>query len=114
MVTLSSSPFLAKTISFRASEEGECYMGEPTYLAKDMWRQGNARILAVPAVNVGYNNEETEKIKERRGYVADYVDVTQRPGGEAEREERVRWRTEPPPMVKCLPDWDKPSWVRPV
>src|SRR6266536_6706684 len=112
MVVLDAKPFTEGKLTFRASAEGECVMGEPTLLAKDMWKQGIGRILAVPSVNVGYNNEEGAKIKERRGYVTYNVD-TSRPPDEPQSE-LVVWQSKPPPMVKCLPKWEEPSWVPPV
>jgi alpha-1,3-mannosyltransferase len=109
MVVLDAKPFTEGKLAFRSSFEGECVMGEPTLLAKDMWNQGIGRILAVPSVNVGYDNEEGAKIKKRRGYVTDNVDTSRPPD-----EELVVWQSKPPPRIKCLPDWNEPSWVPPI
>ena len=116
MVTLDARPFLNRSLEFRASVEengvGECYLGEPTTLAKDMWKKDIARIVAVPSVNLGYSNEEGAKIKKRRGFVSDHVNTTlpaQQP-----QTESVEWQKTPPGHLKCLPEWSKPSWVLPV
>ena len=116
MVTLNSKPFLDRSLKFRASVKkngvGECCMGEPTTLAKDMWKQDIAKIVAVPSVNLGYSNEEGAKIKKRRGFVSDHVNTTlpaQQP-----QTERVEWQKTPPGHLKCLPEWSRPSWVSPV
>lgn len=112
MVTLDAKMFVDKQVAFRASREGECYMGEPTTLAKDMWGLGIARIVAVPSVNVGYSNEEGAKIKVRRGYVGDHVDTSKPP--EERQTELLEWKTTPPGHLKCLPVWGQPSWVSPI
>lgn len=111
MVTLDAAPFAQKQLRFRSSEEGECYMGEPTLLAKDMWKQNLGKILAVPTVNVAYADEEAARTKARRGYVSDHIDsLTDKP----KEGELVEWQNTPPGMLKCLPNWDLPSWVQPV
>ncbi|KAL1969990.1 hypothetical protein VTN77DRAFT_6395 [Rasamsonia byssochlamydoides] len=111
MVTIDAQPFARGKLRFRSSEEGECVMGEATLLAKDMWRQEMGKIMAVPTVNVGYSDHECSKTKERRGYVHDHVDMT---SSVDTPEEMIDWQTRPPGMVKCLPDWNQPSWVEPV
>ncbi|CAI7638336.1 unnamed protein product [Penicillium pancosmium] len=90
---------------------GECYMGEPTLLAKDLYRQGLGKVLAVPAVNVAYSDEEAVDTRVRRGYVGDHVDQS-RPS--LARDEIVQWQSAPPAMVKCLPNFDQSSWTSPV
>ncbi|KAJ5998789.1 hypothetical protein N7451_006599 [Penicillium sp. IBT 35674x] len=109
MVTIDAAPFLQRKLKFRASKEGECYAGEPTLLAKDMWRMGIGKIMAVPAVNVAYSDDEARGTKSVRGYVADHVNATA-----ASEEELIPWQIEPPGMVKCLPDFSKPSWTKPL
>ncbi|KAJ6114742.1 hypothetical protein N7486_000520 [Penicillium sp. IBT 16267x] len=109
MVTIDAAPFLQKMLKFRASEEGECYSGEPTLLAKDLWRMGMGKIMAVPTVNVAYSDEEAKGAKAVRGYVAEHVNETTALG-----EELITWQIEPPGMVKCLPEFSKPSWVKPI
>ncbi|KAH0562349.1 hypothetical protein GP486_002951 [Trichoglossum hirsutum] len=104
-----ATPVLQKKITFRASADGECYMGEPTLFCKDLWAHGYNKIAVVPSVNVGYNDEESRKVKARQGKVGDYVNSDSQEGPEL-----IEWQREPPPMVKCLPEWGSPSWVAPV
>jgi alpha-1,3-mannosyltransferase len=72
---------------------------------------GMGKIMAVPTVNVAYNDEEAKSTKAVRGYVADHINTSL---PLAMGEELIRWQIEPPGMVKCLPDFDQPSWVKPV
>ncbi|KAI9926879.1 hypothetical protein MW887_003977 [Aspergillus wentii] len=109
MITIDAGPFATGSLKFRASDEDECYMGEPTLLAKDLWRQGLGKIMAVPAVNVAYSDEEATGTKTNRGYVGDRVDLMS-----IDQEERYKWQDEPPGLVKCLPSFNRPSWVKPV
>ncbi|KAJ5089912.1 hypothetical protein N7532_008596 [Penicillium argentinense] len=111
MVTLDAAPFAEDKVKFRASKPGECYMGEPTLLAKDMYRHGLGKVLAVPAVNVAYSDKEAVGTKLTRGYVGDHVDQSKSSLGQ---DELVSWKSAPPGMVKCLPNFDQPSWVDPV
>jgi alpha-1,3-mannosyltransferase len=110
MVTIDAKPFLGKDISFRNSAKDECYMGEPTLLAKDLHRKGFGRILAVPAVNTGYSDEETTKIKQVRGYVADHIETSKPP--KDPQTDLVEWKEEPPCRIKCVGIfWGDPTWV---
>ncbi|KAJ5825692.1 hypothetical protein N7474_002830 [Penicillium riverlandense] len=111
MVVLDAAPFVAETVKFRASREGECYMGEPTLLAKDLFRHGLGKIMAVPSVNVAYNDDEALGTKAKHGYVADHVNMSR---SLMANEEFVEWQLAPPPMVKCLPNFNQPSWVPPT
>ncbi|KAJ5984074.1 hypothetical protein N7481_006173 [Penicillium waksmanii] len=111
MVTLDAASFADDTVKFRASDPGECYMGEPTLLAKDLYRQGLGKVLAVPAVNVAYSDEEAVGTRALRGYVGDHIDQS-RPS--LARDETVQWQSAPPAMVKCLPNFNQPSWTSPV
>jgi len=101
---------IMETIRFRKSEEGECYMGEPTLFCKDLWRHGYTKIQVVPSVNVGYNPQESKKIQDKYGKVRDRVGQSQADAPD----EMIKWQPGPPPMVKCAPSWDRPSWVPPL
>jgi len=103
-----AEPLLKERLKFRRSDEGECFMGEPTLFCKDMWRLGYNKIATIPSVNVAYGVEETVKTKGVRGYVHDHVMKG------SDLPERIDWQEDPPPMVKCTPDWDMPSWVPPI
>lgn len=86
-------------------------MGEPMLLAKDLYRRGRGRVLAVPAVNLAYSDDEAVGTKDVRGYVHDHVNVSK---SKLDQEEIASWQRAPPAMVKCLPSFDNPSWVEPT
>jgi alpha-1,3-mannosyltransferase len=111
MAVLDAAPFAEGVVSFRSSKHGECLMGEPLLLAKDLYRRGRGKILAVPAVNLAYADDEAVGTKDVRGYVHDHVNVSK---SELDQEEIVSWQRTPPAMVKCLPTFDNPSWVEPT
>ena len=103
---ISAKPFMERRIKFRRNSEGECYMGEPTLFAKDLWRLGLGRIQVVPTVNVAYDNQ-TEEAKDMHGRVEDYLNMTS-----AEfQTELVEWQEAPPSLVKCMEQFHEPYWV---
>ncbi|KAH9897600.1 alpha-1,3-mannosyltransferase CMT1 [Xylariomycetidae sp. FL2044] len=57
-------------IEFRGPREGECFAGEPTLFAKDLWFAGYGRIAVVPTVNLEYSDEAAVKIKAAKGYTS--------------------------------------------
>ena len=106
---IAASPVLDRRVHFRRSApppDDECYMGEPTLFAKDLWRLGIGRVQVVPSVNVGYD-ESTEEARDRRGRVEDGLDMA---SGEAQTEVVV-WQEKPPSLVKCMPQFHEPYWV---
>ncbi|CAL5874461.1 uncharacterized protein PFLUO_LOCUS8757 [Penicillium psychrofluorescens] len=107
MITLDANLFLQRNLSFRGAEPGECYMGEPMALAKDCWRLGIGKILAVPSVNVAYEYDEAYYSKEMHGYVHETVGAYNR------SRELVEWQP-PPGQVKCMPVFERQFWVPPV
>ncbi|KAL9022987.1 MAG: hypothetical protein Q9180_008450, partial [Flavoplaca navasiana] len=111
MAAMSAKPFIEKGIRFRRSGENECYMGEPTLLAKDFWREGFGKILVVPSVWVAYSHGASVKVKEEKGYVEENVKETQ---PEAGMQELIEWDEEPPSSIKCpIPSYSDPQWVPP-
>jgi alpha-1,3-mannosyltransferase len=85
-------------------------MGEPMTLAKDFWRAGLGKILAVPSVNVGYEYDGAQDAKEKRGYVHQIVGHIQYNS----QDELVSWQESPPSMVKCMPVFSRQWWVPPT
>lgn len=69
MVTLDAVPIVRGDLAFRSSEKDECYMREPMTLAKDLWKLGVGKILAIPAVNIAYDYDAARGAKSERGYV---------------------------------------------
>lgn len=110
MSVFKAQPIMEKTIRFRGSEEGECYMGEPTLFCKDLWKAGHNKIQVVPSVNLGYSVEDSQKAKDRYGRVRDLVD---RPGVSVPNE-MIEWQATPPAMVKCARTFTSPYWVPPL
>ncbi|KAL6247012.1 hypothetical protein RBB50_006319 [Rhinocladiella similis] len=114
-----AKPLLEKNnnIRFRASYEHECYMGEPTLFCKDLWKHGYGRIAVIPSVNVGYSDEEGRVVKRVQGYTVDNVNVNvQIKEGHGNLPNSttatmIEWKSSPPELVKCQPDWHHPSWV---
>ena len=103
---ISAQPILDRRIKFRRNVEGECYMGEPTLFAKDLWRLGLGRIQVVPSVNVGYENG-TEEARDLRGRVEDRLNMTS-----AELQtELVEWQDSERGVVKCMEQFHEPYWV---
>ena len=103
---ISAKPIMERRIRFRRNMEGECYMGEPTLFAKDLWRLGLGRIQVVPIVNVGYDNR-TEQAKDLHGRVEDHLNMT---SGDLQTE-LVQWQDSPPSLVKCMAQFHEPYWV---
>ncbi|GCB21883.1 alpha-1,3-mannosyltransferase CMT1 [Aspergillus awamori] len=110
MVTLDSGPFIDGQVQFRFSEEDECYMGEPTLLAQDLWRLGLGKVLAIPTVNVAYEYRWSLRAKNEKGYVHTLLGNSG-PGRYSPHDELVHWQKEPPKQIKCMPAWDDQSWV---
>lgn len=103
MVALAARPFLKDRIRFRSAASGECYMGEPMTLAKDLWRSEQGRVLVVPTVNVAYSDRESLFVKARRGYVNNTIE-------DGRHTERITWKMKPPGQVKCQPEWGPKRW----
>lgn len=76
-------------------------------LAKDLWELGIGKILAIPAVNVAYDYDTAREAKNARGYVQNVVSHMQYNTDD----EVVEWKRNPPPMVKCMPVFDRQWWV---
>lgn len=111
MATLDAASFAEKTFRFQSSRPGECQMASPMLLARDMWRRGRAKILAVPSINVARFDEEAVGAKALRGYVSDHVDSLQ---PMLNQTEYISWQTKPPGMIKCLPDLRHSKWIAPT
>ncbi|KAL8879354.1 MAG: hypothetical protein Q9198_003015 [Flavoplaca austrocitrina] len=111
MAAMSARPFIEKGIRFRRSRENECYMGEPTLLAKDFWKEGFGKILVVPSVWVAYSHGASVKVKEEKGYVEENLKEDEPEEG---MQEMIEWDEEPPSSIKCpIPSYSDPQWVPP-
>jgi alpha-1,3-mannosyltransferase len=111
-----AKPILESTVKFRTvhrakSADEECYMGEPTLFCKDMWHEGYGRIAVVPSVNVGYDDEESVKVKQTHGRTGEWVEREAEMRELGDRDALIQWQSEPPPVVKCVPTYERPLWV---
>ncbi|KAL8987571.1 MAG: hypothetical protein Q9177_003236 [Variospora cf. flavescens] len=116
MAAMGAQPLLEKGIRFRRSreDEGECYMGEPTLLCKDLWKEGFGKIVVVPSVWVAYSRDASVKVKREKGYVEENVKRYDGEEGLQEEEEMVEWEKDPPRRIKCpIPSYADPRWVPP-
>lgn len=103
-VSMIGKPFLEGKLEFRSSLEGECRLGEPVHLSKDLWHLGYGRIAVVPSVNVAYDMDITAQVKVRHGTVSSWVEK------EEAEVDKIQWAKRPPPQIKCFVDWSHPSW----
>lgn len=103
VVALSAEPFINGGLRFRGSKPEECIQGEPQILAKDLWKMGHGKIAVVPSVNLAYDMESAQKVKEAKGYVSDWV----RDGDS----QHIEWETKPPAKVKCMPTPKDQHWL---
>ncbi|OCT52828.1 alpha-1,3-mannosyltransferase CMT1 [Cladophialophora carrionii] len=102
---IGARPFVDGRIRFRTQVPGECHLGEPVHLAKDLWRLGYGKIAVIPSVNLGYSVEDSIIAKDAHGWVSKMVEQ-----GSMELN-RIVWQEKPPGQIKCLEgDWHKPSW----
>ncbi|KIW53277.1 hypothetical protein PV05_08865 [Exophiala xenobiotica] len=107
-VAFNAAPLFKHNIRFRASYQNECYSGEPTLFCKDMWKLGYTRIAVISSVNLGYSDEQGRIVKAVQGYTTDNIRHAEKISGNSTN---IDWRSAPPELVKCQPDWHHPSWV---
>ena len=106
VTAFTAEPLLKRQLRFRRSYEEECYHGEPTLFAKDLWYYGYDRIAVVPSVNVGYSDNESKQVKNSKGTVSNFVAHEEEQG-----KHKIEWQSKPPPVVKCVPTYQYPQWV---
>lgn len=104
VTAFTAKPFMEGAIAFRARKEGECFQGEPSLFAKDLWLRGHGKIAVVPSVNVGYSDDATARIKALKGYTSSHV-ARESDGAP------IDWATLPPEKVKCMPNYEQQSFV---
>ncbi|EXJ88770.1 hypothetical protein A1O3_01834 [Capronia epimyces CBS 606.96] len=103
-VAITASPFLEGQVEFRSHHEGECHLGEPVHLAKDLWKIGHGKIAVLPNVNIGYSIDFSAKAKEKHGTVSAWAEK----GFDAANS--IVWQEQPPGQIKCMVSWEHPSW----
>ncbi|KAK5025302.1 hypothetical protein LTS07_008153 [Exophiala sideris] len=115
-VALNAQPFMEGKIDFRSAREGECYFGEPTLLAKDLWKLGNGRIAIIPKVNLGYSVEVSAKAKKLHGWVSKPAGKKGKDKSDPTESHGIKWQEKPPASIHCAsigtdPTWEKGYWV---
>jgi alpha-1,3-mannosyltransferase len=103
VTAFTAQPFMNGKVKFRPPMDKECFAGEPTVMCKDFWYHGYGKIAVVPSVAVGYFNNETALIKKSQGTVTKWLQ-------QAQKEDRIAWKG-PPEKMKCVPDFERQSWV---
>jgi alpha-1,3-mannosyltransferase len=104
-VAMAAKPFIDGDIRFRTQHEGECHLGEPVHLAKDLWRHGHGKIAVIPSVNVAYSVDDSSKAKEAHGSVSSLALKS------ASELTLIEWQEKPPGQIKCLEEvFHKQSW----
>jgi len=93
-----------------ATEDLECWTGEPTNLAIDFWRLGFGKIMIVPSVNVAYSDTEATQVKNRRGWAHDNIEKA---AAATDVLDEIKWALEPPGLIKCFAHlgYTDPYWV---
>ncbi|KAK7749703.1 hypothetical protein SLS53_000282 [Cytospora paraplurivora] len=103
-VTFTAEPILKRQVSFRGSNPGECFQGEPELFCKDLWYKGWNKIAVVPSVNLEYTDERGKDLKALKGYTSTWV------GPEQDEKSKIDWNPNPPDQVKCMEIMEKPDW----
>lgn len=108
-VVFTAEPLVKNEVAFRSSRGLECFQGEPQVFCKDLWYKGYGKIMVVPSVNLEYTDPLGRQTKKEKGYVSDCI-----VGEEEERNGTsllIPWQLEPPEKVKCMPTFDRQSWM---
>ena len=103
-----AKPLLRHETQFRTNLPDECFLGEPLHFCKDLWYLDYGKVAVVPSVNIGYDDQESTKIKAAHGTVSEWTSGAR--GGNA-LSESIEWQQQPPDLIKCVPSWQNPSWV---
>ena len=114
-VAFDAAALLESSVHFRSKLEEECYLGEPLHFAKDLWYANFSRIAVVPSVNLGYASDQSLASKNHNGWTGETIKKqgeSQRQGSEIQESEMIEWKDKPPELIKCVPSYQNPSWVR--
>ncbi|KAI9849196.1 MAG: hypothetical protein M1838_000273, partial [Thelocarpon superellum] len=103
------APIIAEELHFRGPAPDECTFGEPLLFCMDLWRMKRGKIQIVPTVNVAYTDEIAALVATKHGLIEDHVDVN-----DPTVATTMNWTAQPPGQLKCLPEWNQPSWVAPI
>ncbi|KAG6991354.1 hypothetical protein G7Y79_00053g088370 [Physcia stellaris] len=104
-VAFTPKPLIEGKLKFRSSHESECFQGEPSIFAKEMWYHGYGKIAVIPSVNLEYSDKAGKKIKAEKGYVSKWVNADNK-----DKDMKIEWDPVPPPNVKCIPTYENQTW----
>ncbi|KAJ4007240.1 hypothetical protein NW766_009919 [Fusarium irregulare] len=92
-------------LRFRDPKKDECFQGEPQLFCKDLWHKGYRKIAVVPSVSLEYTNARGKDIKKLKGFTNEVVQHMD------ESKANINWQYEPPEKVKCMPTFDRQTWL---
>ncbi|QPC60138.1 hypothetical protein HYE67_002369 [Fusarium culmorum] len=92
-------------LRFRDPMKDECFQGEPQLFCKDLWHKGYRKIAVVPSVSLEYTDARGHDIKKLKGFTNEVVQHMD------ESKAHIDWQYDPPEKVKCMPSFDRQSWL---
>ncbi|KAM0218026.1 hypothetical protein ACHAPQ_005023 [Fusarium lateritium] len=92
-------------LRFRDPKKDECFQGEPQLFCKDLWHKGYRKIAVVPSISLEYTDARGRDIKKLKGFTNEVVKHME------ENKTHIEWQFEPPEKVKCMPSFDRQSWL---
>ncbi|RFN44452.1 hypothetical protein FIE12Z_11311 [Fusarium flagelliforme] len=92
-------------LRFRDPKKDECFQGEPQLFCKDLWHKGYRKIAVVPSVSLEYTDARGKDIKKLKGFTNEVVQHMD------ESKANIDWQYEPPEKVKCMPSFDRQTWL---
>ncbi|RGP61474.1 hypothetical protein FSPOR_10002 [Fusarium sporotrichioides] len=92
-------------LRFRDPMKDECFQGEPQLFCKDLWHRGYRKIAVVPSVSLEYTDARGQDIKKLKGFTNEMVQHMD------ESKAHIDWQYDPPEKVKCMPSFDRQSWL---
>ncbi|KAH7173810.1 cryptococcal mannosyltransferase 1-domain-containing protein [Fusarium flagelliforme] len=92
-------------LRFRDPKKDECFQGEPQLFCKDLWHKGYRKIAVVPSVSLEYTDARGKDIKKLKGFTNEVVQHMD------ESKANIEWQYEPPEKVKCMPSFDRQTWL---
>ncbi|XEV02251.1 hypothetical protein FSHL1_007538 [Fusarium sambucinum] len=92
-------------LRFRDPKKDECFQGEPQLFCKDLWHKGYRKIAVVPSVSLEYTDARGQDIKKLKGFTNEVVQHMD------ESKANIDWQYEPPEKVKCMPSFDRQTWL---
>ncbi|KAF5712553.1 alpha-1,3-mannosyltransferase [Fusarium globosum] len=92
-------------LRFRDPKKDECFQGEPQLFCKDLWHKGYRKIAVVPSISLEYTDARGKDIKKLKGFTNEVIQHME------EDKAHIEWQYEPPEKVKCMPSFDRQTWL---